>query len=233
MKKILLLTLLYAVPAFAQLTNESEISLIQSGGNAEAQTSNVRTTNTYNWDKYSAIFGGHYTYGENADDVSVRNWDINAKSERELSPKVSVVLGEIIEGNRFTDIKARYNSDLGMKYYFDKTDRLKFFTELSYRYTIEDRYVDPQNTYDHKGRFYNEYDQKYSDTLQYKFWLEYVPNFSDGRDYFINGEASFTAILNTLLSLKVAYRGMYDNSPANPGLKNYDYMTTTSLVAKF
>src|SRR5688572_22854565 len=132
MKKILLLTLIYTLPAMAQLTNESELSLIQSGGNAEAQTSNVRTTNVYKWDKYSALFGGHYTYGENADNVSVRNWDINAKSERELTPKFSLVLGEIIEGNRFTDIKARYNSDLGLRYYYDKSDRVNFFSEVSY-----------------------------------------------------------------------------------------------------
>lgn len=233
MKTILLLSFLISLPAFAQLTNESEFSLIQSGGNAEAQTSNFKTTNVYKWDKYSALFGGHYTYGETADNVTIRNWDVNAKSERELQPKLSAVLGELIEGNRFTDIKARYNSDLGLKYYYDKSDRVNFFSEVTYRYTIEDRYTDVGNTYDHKGRLYNEYDRKYSDTFQYKFWLEYVPNFSDGHDYLINGEASMTAILNTLFSLKVAYKGMYDNSPATAGFKNYDYLTTTSLVAKF
>lgn len=233
MKNLLFLVLIYSLPALAQLTNESEISLIQNGGNAEAQTSNARTTNTYKWDKYSALFGGHYTYGENADNVSVRNWDVNGKAEREVSHKVSLVLGEIIEGNRFTDIKARYNSDIGMRYYYDKSDRVNFFSELSYRYAVEDRYSDVGNTYDHKGRFYNEYDRKHSETLQYKFWIEYVPNISDGRDYLVNGEASLTAILNTLFSLKIAYRGMYDNSPADSSFKNYDYMTTTSLVAKF
>lgn len=233
MKNLIFLIALVSLPAFAQLTNESELSLIQSGGNAEAQTTNARTTNTYKWDKYSALFGGHYTYGENADNVSVRNWDINGKSERVLSPKFSIVLGEIIEGNRFTDIKARYNSDLGLKYYYDKTDVLNFFSEISYRYTVEDRYSDIGNTYDHKARLYSEYDRKYSETLQYKFLLEYVPNFSDGHDYLVNGEVSMTAILNTRFSLKVAYRGMYDNSPANPAFKNYDYLTTTALVAKF
>lgn len=224
---------LFSVSAMAQLINESELALIQSGGNAEVQTTNAKTTNTYRWMKYSALFGGHYTYGETKDNVSVRNWDVNGKVEQEIRPNMSLVLGEIIEGNKFIGLKSRYNSDFGVKYYYTKTDTQNFFTELSYRYTIEDRYEPLENAYDHKARLYNEFDHKYSETLQYKLWLEYVPNFTEGKDYLVNGEASVTSILTTTFSLKVAYKGMYDNKPASSGFKNYDYLTTTSLVAKF
>jgi putative salt-induced outer membrane protein len=230
---LLLFFILYPVTSFAQLSNETELAVLQSGGNAEVQTTNAKTTNLYKWQKYSSTFGGHYTYGENADDVSVRNWDLIGRMEREISKKFAIVMGEIIEGNKFIGIKARYNSDLGLKYYYSKNDRRNFFSELSYRYVVEDRYDPLENTYDHKARLYSEYDEKYSETLQYKFWLEYVPNFSDGHDYLINGEASITSILNSTFSLKVAYKGMYDNSPAFAGFKNYDHLTTTSLVAKF
>jgi putative salt-induced outer membrane protein len=233
MKLLIILMCLVSSAAMAQLTNESELSLIRSGGNAEVQTTNAKTTNLYKWEKYSALFGGHYTYGENSDNVAVRNWDVNGKLEQEVSEKLSIVAGEIIEGNRFVGIKSRYNSDLGMKYYYIKTDVKKFTTELSYRYTIEDRYEPLENTYDNKARLYNEFDHKYSETLQYKLWLEYVPNFTDGKDYLINGEASVTSILTSMFSLKVAYKGMYDNKPADSGFKNYDYLTTTSIVAKF
>ncbi len=233
MKLLILVMCLLPFSALAQLTNETELAIIQSGGNAEVQTTNAKTTNVYKWMKYSALFGGHYTYGETSDNVSVRNWDVNGKVEQEVGPKLSLITGEIIEGNRFTALKARYNSDIGMKYYYTKTDLQIFFTELSYRYAIEDRYAPIENSYDHKARLYNEFDHKYSETLQYKIWLEYIPNFSEDADYLINGEASMTAILNTTFSLKVAYKGMYDNRPASAGFKNYDYLTTTALVAKF
>lgn len=233
MLQTLILAMIFSFPCFAQLVNESELSYVQSGGNAVVQTTNAKTTHGLKWEKHAATFGGHYMYGETAQNVSARNWDLNGKVEREVSHKLSLVAGEIVEGNRFTQIKARYNSDVGAKYYYDKTDVLIFFSELSYRYTIEDRYEPLMNTYDNKARFYNEYSQKYSETVQYKLWLEYVPNFSDGRDYLVNGEASLTSILNSTFSLKVAYKGMYDNLPAAPGLKNYDFLTTTSLVAKF
>lgn len=230
--KILFL-MLFSLSAFAQYSNESELATIQTGGNSRVQTINAKTVNKYDLSLNKFLYGGHYTYGETKDGVSARNWDANGKYERELTNRFSLVIGEVIEGNQFIGIKARYNSDLGLKYYYLKTDSKNFFSELSYRYTIEDRYSPIPNAYDNKGRFYNELDHKFSETVSYKFWLEYVPNFTVGGDYLLNGEASLTSILNSLFSLKIAYKGMYDNLPATPQLRNYDYMTTTSIVAKF
>jgi putative salt-induced outer membrane protein YdiY len=233
MQSLILLFLIFSASAWAKLVHESELSLIQSGGNAEVQTTNTKTTNIYDWDLNKVTFGGHYIYGETSEGVSARNWDANGKYEREVSPHFSIVTGEVIEGNRFNGVKARYNSDLGFKYYFAKTDVVNLFSEFTYRYSIEDRYDPLPNVYDNKGRYYQEYFHKHSETVQTKLWIEYIPNFSAGSDYLINGEASLISILNSTFSLKVAYKGMYDNLPAFPGFKNYDYSTTTSLVAKF
>lgn len=233
MRFLMSLLLFVPVVAFAQLSNESELALVKTGGNSEVQTTNAKTTNIWKIDRRQHRFGGHYIYGETKEAVSARNWDVNYKFEQEMSPHVSYYLGEVLEGNRFTGIKTRYNSDAGAKYYFIKTDLKNYFGEVGYRYSIEDRYEPEPNTYDNKARLYNELNHKVSETVQYKLWLEYIPNFTEGRDYLINGEASLTSILNSVFSLKVAYLGMYDNLPANPGLKNYDFTTTTSLVAKF
>lgn len=233
MKLLSLLALLFSSVAMAQFANESQYALLQTGGNSQVQTQNAKTTNTYKWTANQVGFGGHYTYGESAETVSARNWDLNGKYERELSKDISVVGGEVIEGNRFTGIKTRYNTDIGVKHYFLRNDAQILFSELSYRYSIEDRYAPIANTYDNKGRSYNEFSHKFSETVQYKVWLEYVPNFTAGSDYLINGEASVTTILSSVFSLKVAYLGNYDNLPAKSDLKNYDYATTTALVAKF
>lgn len=230
---VLALFILFSFPSFAQLTHESELAYLQSGGNSDVQTGNAKTTNIYKWTLNQVRFGGHYTYGESDDTVSARNWDANARYERELGPHLSATAGEVIEGNRFTGIKTRYNSDAGVKYYYIKSDMKNFFSEVGYRYTIEDRYSPIENVYDNKGRLYNEFNQKVSETFQWRVWLEYIPNFTAGTDYLINGEISGTSIINSVFSLKVAYTGMYDNLPATPELKNYDYATTTSLVAKF
>lgn len=233
MRLIVLLSMLFCANAYAQLTNESELAYVKTGGNSDVQTANAKTVNVYSWVMNKFTFGGHYIYGETNNGVSARNWDVNTRYERVLTSHLSLTAGEVVEGNRFTGIKARYNSDLGAKYYFIKSDVKLFFSEVGYRYTIEDRYAPIENIYDNKSRIYNEWSHKVSATVQYKFWLEYIPNFTDSRDYLVNAEASLTSILNSVFSLKVAYLGMYDNLTAVPGLKNYDYVQTTSIVAKF
>lgn len=232
MRFFFLAALLFSASAMAKLSHESELSIVNSGGNSELQAYNGQTKNKYQFEKNSLAFGGHYTYGEANNSLSARNWDVNTKYEFGLSEDFSAIVGEIIEGNNFQDVKVRYNSDLGGRYSLIKNDVQAWFFELAYRYTAEDRFV-AENVYQHKARTYTEWGYKYSETLQWKVWLEYVPNFSDGRDWMMTGEASMTAILTSTFSLKVAYKGLYDNLPANPTLKTYDYITTTSLVAKF
>lgn len=232
MRFFFLAALLFSASAMAKLSHESELSIVNSGGNSDLQAYNGQTKNKYQFEKNSLAFGGHYTYGEANNSLSARNWDVNTKYEFGLSEDFSAIVGEIIEGNNFQDVKARYNSDLGARYSVIKNDVQAWFFELAYRYTAEDRFVS-ENVYQHKARTYTEWGYKYSETLQWKVWLEYVPNFSDGQDWMMTGEASMTAILTSTFSLKVAYKGLYDNLPANPTLKTYDYITTTSLVAKF
>ena len=233
MHYVVIMLFILSGKALAQLTNESELAYVQSGGNSEVSTTNAKTSNIFKWENRQTRFGGHYLYGESEDDVSARNWDANLKYEQELTDYMSVTFGEVIEGNRFTGIKARYNTDLGLKYYHVKTDEKKIFSEISYRYAIEDRYQPEPNTYDNKARIYNEIQHKVSETVQYKLWLEYVPNFTEQDDYLVNFEASLTSILNSIFSLKVAYAGMYDSRPVTSDLQNYDYNTTTALVVKF
>lgn len=229
----LLVMFLFSLSAFAVLKNESELAYLQTGGNSDVTTMNAKTTNWYERNAHIFRFGGHYIYGESNNGVSARNWDANVRYSIEIRPKLHFTFGEVLEGNQFTGIKTRYNTDVGLKYFFIQNDQKTFFSEAGYRYTIEDRYLPEENTYDNKGRLYTEYSRKSSETMQYRFWLEYIPNFTIGKDYLINGEASLISILNSIFSLKVAYLGMYDNLPASEDLKTYDYAITTSFIAKF
>lgn len=230
----LIFLLLFSTLASAKLTHESEVSTLTTGGNSNVETYLVKTNNQYEIDIRLLKFGGHYTYGEAAETVSSRDWDGFLRYEQMLKrDRLALAVGEIVEGYQFQGIKARYNSDLGLKYYFIKKDLKNFFSEAGYRYTIEDRYQNIETLYEHKARFYTEYNQKVTETFQYRLWAEYVHNLTHGTDYLITYEASITAILTSVFSLKVSYKGIYDEVPAIEGNKNYDYTYTTSLVAKF
>lgn len=231
--RLWLFCLLYPLCAWSQMTHESEMSILNTGGNTNVQTYLLRSKNQLIARRNTYRFGGHYAYGEANEVVSVRDWDANGQYERMVTRSTAVLLGEFIEGYRFRNIKARYNSDIGLKYHFIRSDLQNLFGEIGYRYSVEDRYSPNENLYESKIRAYSEYNRKVTETFQWRMWGEYIPNFTDEQRYLINFELSGTAILSSIFSLKVAYRGFYDDRPASPGLKYYDYQYTTSLVSKF
>lgn len=247
---LLLSVLLFAFSftAFSQtkFSNESEISSIQTGGNSKVETYNLKTLSKWNKEKSTYSFGGHYTLSasEQVDDngdeekiTSARNWDANVKYERELTKAFSFFSAIIYEGDEFSGIDQRENLDIGAKYYFTKTDKTTSFSELGLRYSVEKRTTRDEDNEDKfnfsKGRVYYEVDHKYSETVSYKFWLEYLPNFTDSEDYLVSYEPSIAVVLTNMFSLKVAYKSSYDNVPNIEGNENTDYTFTTSLIAKF
>lgn len=58
--KVLLLAALFCTSAFAQYSNESELTVILNGGNTEQETWKDKTLNTYVKVKNTYKLGGHY-----------------------------------------------------------------------------------------------------------------------------------------------------------------------------
>lgn len=243
--------LLFLVPALVmaetKFSNESEVSIIQTGGNSSVETYNAKTLSKWARTKRTYSFGGHYTLGssEQTDEVtgdketieSARNWDVMAKYEQILSGKLSGYLAIQYQGDKFSGYNQRENLDLGAKYTIKNTDKTKSFAELGARYTIEKRIQEDEDGEDKfnftKARLYYEIAHKKSESLSYKFWFEYLPNFTDTEDYIITYEPSVAFVLSSTFSLKTAYKAIYDNVPNVEGFKNTDYTFTTSLLAKF
>ena len=230
--KLAFFLLLFPVLCFAQYSNESEVSSVVTGGNSKVETYLVKTLNKYVSGKNTHQLSGHYTYGEARNEVSAREWTANYKFDHVWSDHFGYYLGEVIEGYRFQGIKARYNSDAGLKYYFKKSELRNFFAEVGYRYTIEDRYYS-ETGYENKGRVFIEWNDKPNQNFSYRLWAEYIPNFTDTSDYLFIHEASVTSILTSMFSLKLAWKGIYDDKPIIAGNKNYDFTYTTSIVARF
>ena len=75
-----------------------------------------------------------------------------------------------------------------------------------------------------------------SKELRFKYWLEYLPNFSDSEAYLANTEASLNVMLSQMFSLKISYLMKYQNvAPVLNGVEGekIDTSYTTSLVANF
>lgn len=227
-------------------SNQSEASIIQTGGNTNLETYNLKTDVSRKKGKRIYSAGGHYTLGvsktedDNGDEIrteTARNWDARLKYEQELSIKGNGYAGVQYEGDTFSGFEQRDNYDIGGKYKMHEGDDFNTFFELGYRYTIERTTTrnedDEDEFHDHKGRVFWELNHKVREGLSYRFWTEYIYNFTRTEDYLINFEPSMAFTLTSIFSIKLAYKGMYDNDPAIDGNKYLDWTYTTSLIAVF
>lgn len=250
MKAILIASAMLALlshPAMAEkkeFSHKSEAAIVTTGGNSELQTYNAQTENTYQKGKRSYKLSGHYTLGfaeaeENeSDDLveSARNWDYKGQYEQEVSRNVSALAALQYEGNEFSGYTQRTNHDIGGKYTFVDTKKEKLYVELGLRYTEEHRTTDDENGrnifYFNKGNLTTELQRK-RDNISYGVWIQYLPNFTRSEDYQINIEPSFSVVINEIFSMKMSYKGNYDNEPNIEGNERLDWKYTTALVAEF
>lgn len=223
--------LLFSLPIFGQYSNESELGIIVTGGNTELEVYNAKTKNTYVKDTNTFTLGGHYMYGTSFNVNNSRNWDVNAKYEHALNPKVGVFVGTVYEGDDFAGIDNRINGDLGGSYKFYKSEKGMAYAEAGYRYRREENLAGTVLSQS-QGRVYLEGKRTPSKDITLKFWTEYLPNFTESEDWQINFEPSFSYNFHSNLALKWGYLGRYDNLPV-PGNKKFDFTYITSLIAKF
>ncbi|MEX1100027.1 MAG: DUF481 domain-containing protein [Bacteriovoracaceae bacterium] len=229
---------------FENFSHKSEAAIVSAGGNSRMETYNGKMENRYDLGKRIYVVSGHYTLGlsdqgaEGGDMVeSARNWDAKFKYEQELSKKINAFAALQFEGDEFSGYEQRENHDIGAKRIFLDNDKKRFYLEAGYRYTEEVRVEADDNGQDtfyfHKGTLTLEYARKPGRNFTYSFWIQYVPNFTEPKDYLINFEPSFSLMINEIFSMKLGYKANYDNQPNIEGNKYLDYQYTTSLVAEF
>lgn len=234
------------VEQHSKLSNESEVSLIQTGGNSNVETYNGKTLTAYELSKSVYSLSGHYTVafyktvddsGNSVKAESARNWDARGKYERVVNPRFNIFGALQYEGNKFSGYKQRENIDIGGKYFLFKSEKMSTSFELGARHTVEMNVNRDQNNEDKfslaKGRLFLEHDQVVSEALSFTFWVEFIPNFTNGEDYLVNFEPSASVVLTKIFSLKSAYKVVYDNVPNIEGNKKKDFKFTTSLLARF
>lgn len=218
---------------FAKFTSVDEASILLASGNSDMKTYAIKTDNSYKLNSNIFSGKGSYTYGESQEVRTTEKWDFELKLEHMLNEKVSLFVAEILESNRFAGFSRRYNTDAGFKYSFLKTDLSHVFVETGYRYSVEKSVSNMiADKKDSKGRIYLETFKKFNDSLSGKFWVEYIPNFSESEDYLINFEPSLSVVLTSTFSLKMAYLWKYDHLPVI-GSKSHDTTYTTSIIAQF
>jgi putative salt-induced outer membrane protein len=227
----------YCISAFAEdppkdgWATESQAGVVVTSGNTDTSTLSFGDETGYRFSENLARLKAAYLYQKSAGVVSGKSWSLGLRYERVLTEKLSAFLGETAEGDLFSGVRQRYSTDLGGKYQLVKEDLFSWFAELGYRYTRENLLTVSRSL--NYARLYTELEKKFSATVSAKYWIEYLPNFTDSTDWQLNTELSLSAALSSIFSVKSAYQIKYDNEVNAPGLVKTDRVLTTSLVAKF
>lgn len=224
----------FSCHAFAQekpFTGEAEAGAIVVSGNNDSESYNAKAKTTYTVEKnvYSAF--GRYLKTNSLGIESALNWEAGLRYERELTDYFSLYVGHKVESDVFNGYLQRNSSDIGAKYFIEKNDVTNWFAEAGYRFQ-ETNPTAGETTRDSMGRIYSEYNRVVSETLSFKYWAEFLPNFTEADAYLANTEASLNVMLNSVFSLKIGYLLQYQNQV--PAGTEYTTTTTTmNLVAKF
>lgn len=226
---------LITLPVQAQETknwkHESEAAIVTTSGNTETESYAGKQKTSYSFDANVFTLAGAYLQTKTSGTETAKNWDASLRYERNLTEQWSAFAQVGAEANPYSGFTQRDNADVGGKYYFIKKEKNEFFAELGARSsrTMATSGTTSTETF---GRAYVEYTQPITESVDGKFWVEYLANFTNQDGYRINAEPSIYVAMSEIFSLKMAYLTKTDNSQVAPAKKT-DTQTTISLVAKF
>ena len=220
-----------AVDAGPTLKDETGLGIVLTSGNT--QTNTISATEKASFTDSANVYklNGNFLRTANDGIEQAYQWGVGVRYERELNKLFSVFAGEAVESDKYQNIDQRYATDIGGKYYFKKDDSLVWFTELGYRFARENYPYGFKNF--NFGRIYHEIEKNYGTGFTLKWWIEYLPNFSEWKAYQLNSEISLAAMLTEIFSLKTAYQLRYNDQPPSGVTHTTDTTYTMALVAKF
>ncbi len=248
MKFLIIATLIF-IPftvTHAHWKTETDLGLVSQSGNTKQDNTLLQTK----WTKESTnnIYTVHGQYinsvGTTNNGVNVRlaeSAQAGLKFTKTIPKKVGIFIGSLWEKNHFAGFENRYSADIGLKYNIKKTKNFYFFNETGYRYRAEYPSVIGPGQGDkfeaHFGRVYFELGGKLNSTSNFKFLVETLIDSQDLENIELNFEPSIDIALGEFLSntnparisLKISYKGMYDNLPAIAGLKRFDSILSTGI----
>jgi putative salt-induced outer membrane protein YdiY len=233
----LLCWLFVALPAYATpkpaFEHNSEAGVVITNGNSQAQSYSLKAFSAYQQEKNRYSAGGHYLRATSSGKESAENWMLSLRYERLIKDKLSAFLAQAVEGDEFAGILQRYNSDLGAKYYFYRSEKdFIWLGEAGYRFSAEHTTKGTHESF-HKARIYTETEKYWRENISTKLWIEYIPNLTTSRAWLLNSEFSLSAALSDVFALKTSMLLRYNKTPPVATAQRADTTFTTALTAKY
>ena len=215
------------------MTDEGEISFVNTGGNTEVTTLAAKNQLKYKFsDNLLATWKLGAVYGENNKVTTAENYFTDLKVDYLFTERLYALADAGWLQNRFVGIDERLYGGLGAGYKFLNGPAHFLVGELGVHYVADD-YTDGTRKDYPAGRAYGKYTYAFTEKNKAYQSLEFLYDFKDSNNYDVNSETAVISALGGNLSLKVAYLVNYKNEPVPSTLKKTDTMMTVALVVNY
>lgn len=209
-------------------SNEAQLSLVDSAGNASSRTFAVADRFTYNW-TYSELILTAEAFRQSSktrvlsneiggvredtiERTDAERYEAGAKFRQNLVGEMFwYALGSWYR-NEPAGVQSRWNANGGVGYRFLENATSLVAGETGVGLVREDLVDSPADSFV-DGRAYLEVRHKFSDHARFQTELELLDNLQDTGDLRINAKASVTSDLTDVLALRVGWDLKFDNRP--------------------
>ncbi len=215
-----------------KITDEAQLSYIDTQGNSDLTTLLMVNTLKYiprdylltTW-KVEALKSS-----QDGQDTAER-YSTSLRLDYRIDSRLYTFTDAMWLQDEFANIDDRYYLGAGLGYKIIDGPEHTLDSEAGINYTL-DSYNDNTEKNYAGGRLFGKYSYNFTDKNKFEQAVEYLHDFEDSENYNVNSETSYTAAVNSILSLKTSYKVKYDNEPAG-GAEYSDRIMSITLVVNF
>jgi putative salt-induced outer membrane protein len=225
-----------ALSSFAEekaLSDEGEVSYVQTDGNTKVTTLSAKNLVKYKFNE--RLLGSWKVGAVNAETSNVKtaeSYFTDLKLDYRNTLRLYSFVNAGWQQNKFAGVDEHIYGGVGEGYKFLEGPAHFLIGELSVMY-VADKYTDATKKDYPGGRAFAKYTYAFTEKNKFSQSLEYLNDFNDSQRYFVNSETAVISALSGIFSLKAAYLVNYTNEPVPATLKKKDSMTTVALVVNY
>lgn len=215
------------------LSDQAELSYVQTGGNTKTQTLAAKNLLKYRFtDRLTGYWSASAVTARDRGTTTAESYATELRLDRGLTERGYVYGLAGWNKNRFAGIDQRYYGGAGAGYRLLAGPAHFLQVEGGLNGTNEE-YIDGTDDAFLTGRAFGRYEYAFSERSRFSQSAEYLHNFSDSKRYHVIAETALAAALNAVLSMKASWLVRYAGEPVPAGVKRTDTMLAVALVLNY
>jgi putative salt-induced outer membrane protein len=215
------------------LSDEGEVSYVQTDGNTKVSTLSAKNQLKYQFnERLLGTWKAGATSAETSNVKTAESYNTDLKLDYQNTRRLYSFVNAGWEQNKFAGVDEHTYGGAGVGYKFLVGPANFLVGELGVQYVTE-KYTDTTKDDHAGGRAFAKYEYAFTEKNKFTQSLEYLNNFDDSEKYNVNSETAVISAINGNFSLKAAYVVNYTNAPVPETLKKKDSTSTVALVVNY